>query len=356
MLLLPGTPCRAAETDDIRDFVGEESILENAPEAFRQSGIDPDSEGGYASFWNGVRRFFLDALSLGFADGIKLLAKICGILLTGAVMRAMTDTAKGGRVHLVFQFICLVTLTFVTQNALEPTLDLVQNTMDGACGFLMASLPVSSLILAMGGETNRAVLQGVSLQHVIGIVSVITTQFLAPVLRFLMALTLAGSIAGKSLTPLTAFLAKFLKRSCLFLFTLLGAVLALKNALAAAADSVAMRGIRFAAGSFIPVVGNLVGEASRTLAAGIGLIRSECGVLCVMILLYLLARPVVLLFTQKIVFSAAGAMGEILGDSSSAGFLRGMSAVWDLFLAVCAFQGCYFIFSIVLFLKGGNGV
>ena len=147
---------------------------------------------------------------------------------------------------------------------------------------------------------------------------------------------------------------KFLKRCCLFLFTLLSAVLALQNALAAAADSVTMRGVRFAAGSFIPVVGNLVGEASRTLSAGIALIKKECGVACVLIIVYLLARPVILLMIQKTALSAAGAVGTLLGETKCAGFIRGLASVWDLLLAITAFQGCYFIFSIVLFIGGGT--
>ena len=134
----------------------------------------------------------------------------------------------------------------------------------------------------------------------------------------------------------------------------MSAVLVLNNALASAADSVAMRSVRFAAGSFIPVVGNLVGEGARSIAAGLNLIRKECGVACILIIVYLMARPLIVLAFQKLVLSAASSVGDILGDKECAGFLRGVLSVWDLFIAVLAFQVCYFMFSIALFLEGGG--
>lgn len=335
----------------------ENALWDYAPEGIGQEDVEGLTHGGgYAAFWNSVLGFLSRALSLGLADGAKLLAKLCGILLSGAIFRSMEDPARNGSLQAAFKFLLLMVLTLTVQNALEDTLILVNDTMNGVCSFLMASLPVSGLLLAMNGEVERATLQGVSLQHVIAVFSAINTQFLAPVLRFLLALTLAGSVAGDGVGGLTAFIARFLKRSILFLFTLLSAILALQNALAAAADSVAMRGVRFAAGSFIPVVGNLVGEASRTLAAGIDLVKKECGVACILILAYLLARPMILLAVQKLILSASGAVGGILGDKACVGFLRGIVSVWDLMLAMLAFQACYFMFSIVLFLGGGGSL
>ncbi len=290
-------------------------------------------------------------MSFGIADGAKLLAKICAVLLLGAVWKAAESGTSP--LSLAFRAVTILSLTLILQNALSSTLKVAFDTMNATNTFLLASLPVSGMLLVMKGQVQRATLQGVSLQHVIAVFSVITSKILAPTLRFLMALTLAGSLGGDA-SSLTGYVAKFLKRSFVFLFTILSAILTLQNALCGAADSVAMRGVRFAAGSFIPVVGNLVGESARTLAAGLDLVSKECGVFCVVILVYLLGRPLLLLAVQKAVLSLAGAASELLGDKECAAFLKGVCVVWDLLLAVMAFQGCYFLFSVFLFLGGGS--
>ncbi|MBQ3866678.1 MAG: hypothetical protein II776_07220 [Clostridia bacterium] len=340
--------------DDLRDFVHAETAWEQAPAA-----VDPEAvedlarPGGYAETWNALLRAVGDALSLGIGSSARILARITGFLLLGAVFRAWDEGAGGEGVRTAFRLLYFLALTMQISEGLEGTLSLATETLNASCRYLVATMPVSAVLLVMNGEAGRATLQSVSLTHAVGLVSVITARILLPLTRAALAMSLAGAVGDGALNALVSFITRTVKRCVVLLFTLLTAVLTLQHALAAAADSVAMRGVRFAAGSFIPVVGSLVGEAGKTLSAGIDLVRKECGAVCLLILGYLFLRPVIRIALEKTALSLLSASSGVLRDKEAAGFFKGIGEIWDLILAITVFQACYFMFSTMLFLGGG---
>jgi stage III sporulation protein AE len=150
---------------------------------------------------------------------------------------------------------------------------------------------------------------------------------------------------------LIAFIKKTVKVLCVLFFTLVSATLSLQSILATSADSLAMRSVRFAAGNFIPVVGSLVGENAKTLSASFQAIKSECGVLCLIVLFYIILRPILTLAVQKILLSFAGTVGEILGETKYKSLLSSLSSLFDLLMALMISEGCYLVFYITIFIN-----
>ena len=128
-------------------------------------------------------------------------------------------------------------------------------------------------------------------------------------------------------------------------------MLAAQNLLGRATDSVQMRAVRFAAGNFIPIVGNLVGTGAGALSSSWNAVKSQCGVLCLVIVLFLLLRPLCFIFLQKMVLRLGADTAKMLGLDKESGFLEQISSFLELLLALCTAGGCYFLFYLALFLK-----
>ena len=132
---------------------------------------------------------------------------------------------------------------------------------------------------------------------------------------------------------------------------LLTFALGLQHTLSLGADTLALRTVRFAAGSFIPIVGSFVGESSKTLSASFQVVKSECGIAAILSIVVILIGPIMTLFTRKIYLGLAGAFGEMLGETKCVKFIKALEKLFDLMQAFLLTIGIFFVFSITLFLK-----
>ncbi len=350
--LLLSTAVFGAQKESIEEFSGTDSLWEMIPEEVDRKEISAlFEERGETGFLKQVLQEIYSAFGLGISKGVELFLMLCGLLLISALFRSVKDSFQLGGMESAFDFLLFLAISMTAFSALQGGIDVVSGALSAIHSFFLASLPVTTLLLTMSGAGGSAATLGANLSFVLGLVSTLVNTYLAPLLRTLFAFSLIDGISDCSLKGLIAFLKKSVKVLCVLFFTLVSATLSLQNALATAADSLAMRSVRFAAGNFIPVVGSLVGESTRTLSAAFRVVKSECGMLCVLILFYVIIRPILYLAVQKIFLSLAGAVGEILGEAKCKAHFASLSSLLDLLMALMISEGCYLVFYITLFLN-----
>lgn len=340
------------ETEDLRSFSGVDSLLELIPE-----GVDRESaqifleEKSVSGLFRRIADAFCSAFSFCLKESLGFFCGILAILIMGAVWSAFKESLSQSALQSAFDFLFLLILATYSYSALESSFALACQSLQTMNNFMLASLPFTTILLSMGGGLQAGAVQSAHLSFVLSFVSILVSGYLLPILRTLFALSLAGCFSDAGLGGLVSFFKRTVKVLCIFFFTLVSGILALQNALAAASDSLTLRSVRFAAGNFIPVVGSLVGESSKTLAASLKVVRTECGILCLGVLLFLLLRPILCILVQKIFLALAGAVGELLGEKKSQGLLKALGEILDLLMALLLSEGCYLVFYITLFLN-----
>ena len=227
---------------------------------------------------------------------------------------------------------------------------------EGIASFMIAVLPVNAMLLTLSGSVKTAVAQNTNISLVLSIFSTLIHSVLMPLCKALFCFSFLSGQEKSPLKGMIVFGKKTVKTICIFCFSTLLGILGLTHALASSADSVAMRSVRFAAGTFIPIIGSAVGEGSKTLGASLRLVKTQCGVLCIAVLAILILKPLLLLYIQKLFLSFAASVGEILGESRCSGFFRSIGQVLDLIAALLISQGCYLIFYITLFINSGGNL
>ena len=132
---------------------------------------------------------------------------------------------------------------------------------------------------------------------------------------------------------------------------LLCGVLGIQSTLAQGADTLALRTVRFAAGSFLPVVGGSVSEALRTVAGSVEYLRSAVGMGGV-ILVFLAFLPTFLsVLLLRTAFLLSGAVASMLSCQREERLLSELASVWGYFLAVIACLFVMMVFSLTLFAR-----
>jgi len=351
LLLIPTTSVFATEKESLEKFSGTEDLWKQVPEdldadALRELLEEKDTGSFTQKLWDGILSLF----SLGIKDGIHLFAKLFALLLFAALYRSLKDSFKITGGENAFQFLFHLCLSLTCFSALQSCISIANTSLKTVSTFFIASLPVTTVLLTLSGAPTAGATMASSINLTLGAVSTFVSPCLSGILNTLFAFTMVDGILDGGLSSFLAFLKKCVKVLCILFFTLITASLALKSALATAADSVAMRSVRFAAGNFIPIVGSLVGESAKTLTAAFTAVKAECGILCILILVFVLLRPILCIAVQKLFLGLAGSFAEIVGEKQIQGFLKSLSGLLDLLMALLISQGCYLIFYITLFI------
>jgi len=357
LLLIPTLTVYAAEKESLEQFAGTDELWDQIPDGvdtnFLHSLLDEPDTG---SFTKTLLEKILSLFSLGLRSGTNFFVKLCGLILFAALFRAVKDSFRFGSGECIFDFFFLLCLSFLSYSSLKDCLALSVTSLRSIHTFMTASLPVTTVLLTLAGSPTAAGTMAAGIHFALATVSTFVSSVLSPLVNTLFAFSMADGFLEGGLKGLINFIKKTVKVLCVLFFTLISATLALQNALATAADSAFMRSVRFAAGTFIPVVGSLLGESSKTLAASFSAVKAECGVLFILVLLYVLLRPILTVAIQKTFLGIASAFSEILGVKSVQGYLQSLSGILDLLMALLISEGCFLIFYVTLFITNRGGM
>ena len=133
-------------------------------------------------------------------------------------------------------------------------------------------------------------------------------------------------------------------------------MLSMKGMLAAAADNVAVRGVRFLIGNIVPVVGGAVSDAYLSIVGTLNLVKSTVGVFAVaavaVINLPVITQCVLWVFSLNLlsafsdVFSQ-GQLSRLFSSASSALTLLTVSVLFEMLVFLLSL-------GLVLVIKGGG--
>ena len=103
--------------------------------------------------------------------------------------------------------------------------------------------------------------------------------------------------------------------------------------------------VKFAASSFIPVIGGSVSEAYSAVKGSIGVIRTSVGVIGVIIMSVIVAKPLLTLLAVKLAVWIGATINDIFGISNSGGLLKSINSVLSIGVSILAAYSIMFVIS-----------
>lgn len=289
---------------------------------------------------------------LALTECLSLLAGICGLLVLSSVLRSLApDKSRGvGQALSLCSSLVLSVLLLTLQQdrfaALETYFDTVK-------GLSAAFLPLMGLLYAMGGNVRAAAVNHSVLTAFLSILETLCAGSVLPVAGLCLALALLDAVAGGSISlrSLSALIKRTYTLGLSFLMLILCFVLGLQTTLAGAGDTLALRTARFAAGSFLPVVGGSVAETLRTVAGSVSYLRSVAGGGAILVLFFTLLPTLLSVLLTRIAFLLGGAAAKLLRCDGEEKLLSELASVYGYFLAVISVLFVMLVFSLTLFAR-----
>lgn len=288
---------------------------------------------------------------LALQDNLSLLAAVCGVLLLSSVLRGVQGSKKlSPELARALSFcatlsLCLVIISLQRDRFLE-----ISAFFSVLKALSITMLPLMGTLYAMGGNVAAAVANHGVMSTFLALLEGAISHTALPVAGICICMGLLDALSeGVNLRSLSVLIKRSYTWTFSLLMLLLCGALGLQTTLAKGSDGLAMRTVRFAAGSFLPVVGGSVSEALRTVAGSVTYLRTVAGTAAIVVLFLCFLPVFVSTLLNRIVFLLGGAMAKVMRCDREERLLSELASVYGYFLAVIASLFVTVTFSLTLF-------
>ncbi|MEA4832924.1 MAG: hypothetical protein VB118_09970 [Oscillospiraceae bacterium] len=339
--------------DMISEAAGADKLNEFIPDSIKDSAPDADVLSGDKAYET-LFSMFLGVFANSLRGELKFFAGLCGFIMLSALICALRRTYTSDME--LFEIVSVLCLSAYAYSIVGTAFDAASHYIKELNIFIKCMLPVMTSLYTLGGNAASAAVQNTGIFLACELLDTLCAEVLLPLLRIGFAFSLASAISPAPLAGISKFLKNLMSGLCVAMMTLFGTVLYFQTSLASAADTALLRTARFAAGTFIPVVGSLVGEAAKTVGGGISVIKSTTGFFGIAVIIYILAVPIIGIFTKKLSIGFASLCAGLVGAAREEAFLKELGELFNILLAFLFSTGIYFIIALTIFIKTGVSV
>lgn len=312
-----------------------------------------DFDGVFNVSFRNIADFFYEIVR-GEYDSVfdRLLLLLAVIVVIAAVNQFIPDDAK---LTELLEFIGSVIAAVLVLTSLSSCITNAVASIHSSCSFITALVPVLAAIITVSGLPTLALTYNTLSFTVAQFVSHSGDSFVAPLIRIVLALSVVSTV---NKTVNIGKFVDFIKKITVFIFSFMSTVfitmLSMKGMLAASADNVAVRGIRFLIGNMIPIVGGAVSDAYLSIVGTLNLVKNTVGVFAVAavsaINLPVLIECVLWIFSLNLL----GAVADVFSRNVLSQLFRSVSSALTLLSVSVLFEMLVFLLSLglVLVVKG----
>lgn len=280
---------------------------------------------------------------------LVVLAVICAVLqnLTTAFEKSTTGQLTHMVAYLVLVTIAIGSFGFAIQMGRE--------VVDKMVDFMQALLPLLlTLLVAVGGIASAAIFHPLIFVTITAFGTIIKNIVL-PLIFFAAVLDIVSGLSKHFQVSRMAGLFKGVAMGIMgLLSTIFLGVMAIQGVAGAVGDSVTFRTAKFAADSFIPVVGGVFSDALEAVIRSSLLMKNAVGIAGVLIIVLILAIPLLKIITIAFIYKLAGAVIQPAGEEKISDCLNSLGNSLITVFAAVATVGLLFFFALAIVVGLGN--
>ncbi len=263
-------------------------------------------------------------------------ALLCAVLLSGIASAVSSSLGADEDVlSLAGTLVCAVLIFTVIKTAF----DALHTALLASVTFMTALMGIMCYVYGIMGNIGSLGVSASVLSAVLQTVEMISSYILFPLICTVFGLTLAGSVKGVGeLSRIASSVKKcavFILSACAMAVTL---AFGLCGIFASAADGVLKKSVKFAAGTFVPIIGSSLADAYDAVFTSINVIKATAGGGGIGALLLIFLPPLVTLCAVKLMLISVGFICRMLGQSSQEKLAAGCGEILSLMIAVCVFS------------------
>lgn len=304
----------------------------------------------FSGFLKGLLEYFFHEL----ITHSSLLGRLVVLAVISAVLYNLLDAFDGSTGKIAYTIIYLVLIT-IALGTFTAAVKIGSDAISQMVNFVQALLPVLlTLLAAIGGISSAAILHPF-LIAALGLLGTLIKDFVFPLIYLSAVLGMVNHITDRFKVSRLSGLLKQIGVASLGIFlTMFVGFLGLQGVAGAVADSVTLKTAKFMTGTFVPVVGKMLADATEVILGTSLLIKNAVGLVGIIILFVICVFPVLKIIAMVLVYRLAAALVQPIGDSKVADALDTMANMLTLVFASVAAVGLMFFMAVAVIVGLGN--
>ena len=306
--------------------------------------------------WRYLLNTLLSAVGLHLDGAVRLLCVLVGLTLIAAVCGCLRE-GLGGTGGEMFGF-CL-RLALYTAMILQTAgmVETVTRYFDRLITLTGGMIPVMGVLYALGGNLGQAAVSGELMQVFLVVLQYISAAVTPPVCAVCMSFSLMDALGTRlTLAPLCEQIKKWYASLLGLVMFLLSLALSTQSVLIGQADSIGMKGVKYAVGNAIPMVGGAIAGTLSTVSAGVAAVRGICGVSGLTLVILLLLPMLAELLLARAVIRLTATVASMLACDGEAKLLGEMASLYGYLAAAASICAVVFMIALTLLIHSGTAL
>lgn len=288
---------------------------------------------------------------------LQLLGQLLILIVLAAVLRHIQSAFEGDAVGRLADTVIFLALGAIALVGFVQALTIARGAVHDLSDFMLALLPTLFSLLVASGAWSSAGLLHPAMLFIVNLVGWSVGTWVFPLLLLAAVMDIVSSLNAtfrlSSLADLMRQIA--LGATGLLLAGFLG-VVSVEGAAGAVADGVALRAAKYAAKTFVPVVGGVFADAAELVVTSGFLVKAGLGIAGLTIVALAVALPVIKLVAIWLWFRLAAALAQPVDGEGVARVLTGVSSTISLFAAAVGIVGLMFFLSLTVLVGASSAV
>ncbi len=326
LILLLSVPLTAFSVDD----EGYEEYLENYDFSFLEDlgsdTYDLLDELGLTTFdYNTLVNFSISDFTNSVKDILKGAAQTpleaCIVILVFIIISSFFQNLKStmidSEMSTLFSTVSALIIAVVLAIKMKTTISLACSSIAICADFIYAFIPVFCVIVATSGNTVAAFSTNTLLLSLAQTLNYISKNIFVPLTNCFLSIGICAGLRSElNLKSLLAFMKKYITTGISVCAAAFVSVLSIKTAVAARADAIGLRSIRFAINSVVPVIGSAISEGLLSIQSYSSLIRSSVGVVGIIAVVLVFLPAIIDVVFWRFFLSLSSIISDVFGDKS----------------------------------------
>lgn len=343
LLFLLTFPSFAAESDEI---ISTQLRLSGADELYINDEItlgqiSKDIISFNAPSESSVISAFFSKLFGAVKESISLCLSVILIVVVLNILSNVAD--KTSSLLDVSFYICYMVIFMMGASSFKSACDIAQTSINELNFFMKAAIPVLGTLMTASGGVVRTSLISVSIIAISGTVSLISS-ILFPISTMSALISGMGALGNdNSLRGFSTALKKASLWGLGIVITIFTTILTTRSFAAVNLDTVTGRTVKYAAGTFVPVVGGMLSETLESIIACGRLVKGAAGSASVIVLLYLCLSPIIKLLAILITYKLTALIIAPIADGRLSVAIEEFTSSIVIILAMVIFTTVMFV-------------
>lgn len=277
----------------------------------------------------------LNQAKSSFSTPLKSISAIIGIILLCALLDgfkvSFSEKTLSGTFGTVSS-ICIAT------SVLLPMLNLISRAgslIVASANFMLSYIPIFAAIMVSGGQPVTAGTYNTLIFAISQGISIIASRTLVPLMSIYLAFCLISSLSPDiSFTAVAEFIQKAVTWTLGIILTVFVGLLTIQGVVGNAADTVAIKTVKFAVSGSLPVIGSIISDAVNSVQSCVGLLKTTVGAFGIVAAGFIYLPIICEIIAWLLLMHICIAIGDVFSLKQISSLLKSTATVIKVLLAI----------------------